>query len=219
MNDKNFYIQEMNKAKAILDSNPAQKERHEALMDLCCGCVLVAEKNQELNMEFENAALMEEFIEYASELEGYDHMINKLYEVCSRMDKTVYEHPRLMARFKRLFREVVYRIEAINGRELSLSEDLSLEISELETNIWYADRGEWDNIKSIGHLKSDPIEYSEQFEAVMDEVEKELYEHFKEEPRGMGFCFGFWSKKRELLAERGIEWKTPGEMNPRVMFD
>ena len=219
MNDKNFYIQEMKKAKAILESNPAQKERLEALMDLCCGCVLVAEQNQALQMEFENAALMKEFIVYATELEGYDHMLNQLYDVCSRMDKTVYNHPRLMSRSKRLFRDVVYRIEAVNDRELGISEDLSLEISELETNIWYADRDEWDKIKSIGHLKSDPIEYSEQFEAVIDEVEKDLYKHFKDEPRGMGFCFGFWSKKRELLAERGIEWRTPSEMNPRVMFD
>ena len=38
-------------------------------------------------------------------------------------------------------------------------------------------------------------------------------------PRGMGFCFGYWSAKRGVLAKRGIEWRDPHQMNPRVLFD
>ena len=38
-------------------------------------------------------------------------------------------------------------------------------------------------------------------------------------PRGMGFCFMYWSSKADVLARRGIFWKSPHEMNPRVMFD
>lgn len=212
-------LNEMAKAREILASNPAQKERLEALMDLCCGYVLVAKQNFALNMEFENADLMEEFMIYAEELEGYDHMLNQLYDVCSHMDETVYDHPRLMVDFKRLLRDVVYRIEAINDRELGISEDLSQQISELETNIWYADHEEWSKIKTIGILKKDPIEYSQDFEEMIAEVEEELYEHFKDVPRQLGFCYGYWRKKKELLALRGIDWKTPAEMNPQVMFD
>lgn len=44
-------------------------------------------------------------------------------------------------------------------------------------------------------------------------------EDLKDEPRGMGFCFGYWSAKRAALARRGIEWRSPSAMNPRVMFD
>ena len=167
-------------------------------------------------------ALAEELLPpLAHEAEGYDHLLNDLYSACGRMAETVCCHPRLMARFKRFYRQVVYRIESAfcNGHELELSGDLSQEISMLELNIWFADNGKWDEIMAIDLLKSDPVEWSEEFENVIDEVEKELYEYFKDESRCMGFCFEFWSRKKALLARRGLEWRTPSEMNPRVIFD
>lgn len=221
MNKKDEYIIEMNKARQILDSNSSKQERLEAIMELCYGCALVAEENIKLNMEFDNAALMEDFLVYAQEAEQYNHLLEQIYNICSRIEKTVVGHPRLMARFKRFYRQVVYRVEnaIYDGRELNLSSYLSEDISELERNIYYADKEQWQDISTIEHLKKDPIEWSEKYENVIDEVEKELYEYFKDEPRGMGFCFGYWFKKREILAQRGIEWKTPGEMNPKVRFD
>lgn len=221
MSEKKTYIEELNRNREILSGNPSQKERLEAMMEICYGCVLVAEENQRLYMEYENAGLMEEFLHYAQEIEGYDHLLQELYSACGRMEKTVTCHPRLLARFKRFYRQVVNRVEIAfcDGHELGISEDLSQEISDLERNIHFANYGEWDKIASFGHLKADPIEWSEEFEKVIDEVERELYEYFKEEERMMGFCFGFWSQKKSLLAERGIEWRTPAEMNPRVLFD
>lgn len=68
-------------------------------------------------------------------------------------------------------------------------------------------------------LKYDPVEDSEKYLAVIDEVEKKLYEQLKNEHRGMGFCFCYWSTKADILAEYGIEWRSPGVMNPRVHFD
>ena len=68
-------------------------------------------------------------------------------------------------------------------------------------------------------LQYDPIEDSEAYLSVIDEVERRLYDELKDEPRGMGSCFLYWSAKRDLLAEYGIEWRSPGVMNPRVMFD
>ena len=35
----------------------------------------------------------------------------------------------------------------------------------------------------------------------------------------MGFCHSYWSAKRAALARRGIEWRSPSAMNPRVIFD
>ena len=70
-----------------------------------------------------------------------------------------------------------------------------------------------------GHLKADPIQASEKWEEVIYEVEKEVDEELKDEPRGMGFCHAYWSAKKAALARRGIEWKSPREMNPKVMFD
>lgn len=68
-------------------------------------------------------------------------------------------------------------------------------------------------------LKYDPVEDSEAYLAVIDEVERRLYEELKDEPRGMGFCFRYWSAKRDILEEYGITWRSPKMMNPRVMFD
>lgn len=50
-------------------------------------------------------------------------------------------------------------------------------------------------------------------------VQIEGCEQLKDEPRGMGFCHIYWSTKRAALARRGIEWRSPSAMNPRVMFD
>lgn len=74
-------------------------------------------------------------------------------------------------------------------------------------------------IDEIRHLRYDPIQFSEAWEENIYDVEKELDEHFKDEPRYMGFCFTYWSAKRAALAKRGIEWRSPQIMNPRTRFD
>jgi hypothetical protein len=77
-----------------------------------------------------------------------------------------------------------------------------------------------DNWNSLScHLKIDPIQASEKWEEVIYDVEKEVNEELKDESRGMGFCHAYWGAKRAALARRGIEWKSPSAMNPRVMFD
>jgi hypothetical protein len=35
----------------------------------------------------------------------------------------------------------------------------------------------------------------------------------------MGFCFAYWSARREVLEAHGIQWRSPHIMNPHVMFD
>ncbi len=68
-------------------------------------------------------------------------------------------------------------------------------------------------------LKADPIERTPAWEATYYEVEKECDRRLGDTPRGMGFCFAHWSTMRQVLAERGIRWRSPSVMNPRVMFD
>lgn len=70
-----------------------------------------------------------------------------------------------------------------------------------------------------GHLLFDPIERSPEWEDIIYDVEKACDRRLKRVPRCMGFCFEYWSVKREELAKRGIEWRSPHQMNPRVMFD
>lgn len=69
------------------------------------------------------------------------------------------------------------------------------------------------------HLKFDPVERTAEMERVIEEVERECEEELKDMPRGMGFCFAYWSVRKGALARRGIEWHSPGAMNPNVIFD
>lgn len=71
-------------------------------------------------------------------------------------------------------------------------------------------------------MKRDPIEddptFREIIESVNQQVERELDEiGIKDQ---WGSCFTYWDiKKRILLNQYGIEWKSPRELNPRVVFD
>ena len=69
------------------------------------------------------------------------------------------------------------------------------------------------------HLHFDPVERTPEWEDNYYEVEKECDRQLGNTPRGMGFCFGYWSTLRQVLAERGIMWRSPSELNPKVMFD
>ena len=72
----------------------------------------------------------------------------------------------------------------------------------------------------IGHLRTDPVEYTWEWEKIYYDVEDELDRRLANVPRQMGFCFQYWAMKRELLMEKyGIDWHSPSQMNPRVMFD
>lgn len=73
---------------------------------------------------------------------------------------------------------------------------------------------------TIGSLKRDPVEYTCKWEEIYYDVEEYLDERFANAPRKMGFCFEYWSVKREYLkVNYNIDWKSPAQMNPRVMFD
>lgn len=69
------------------------------------------------------------------------------------------------------------------------------------------------------HLKFDPVEMTGEWEEVIYDVESECDRLLKDENKGMGYCYSYWSTKRSVLAKHGIEWSSPAAMNPRVMFD
>ncbi|MDE6266861.1 MAG: hypothetical protein K2M07_05885 [Muribaculaceae bacterium] len=73
---------------------------------------------------------------------------------------------------------------------------------------------------TLGRLRCDPVEYTLKWEEIYYDVEDYLSERFADVPRKMGFCHSYWSAKREYLKERyNIEWRSPKQMNPRVLFD
>ncbi|MBQ0081220.1 MAG: hypothetical protein KBS95_06720 [Alistipes sp.] len=99
-------------------------------------------------------------------------------------------------------------IKSIDGDIQLLRDYLNMKISVKE---WCQKYGR--------HLLFDDVERSLKWEENIFEVEQEINKELQNEPRGMGFCFVYWSKKRSALLRRGIEWRSPRVMNPRVMFD
>ena len=193
----------------------------DAYCQVCCGDVLVAEENlRKQSREWENSSLAKEFLDIATYLEGYDHMLERLYSAVSRMVDTIFERPRLKLKLLDFELMVLRRIEAQTGHDMSICEHVSNELSFYYRNIKYADSGDFASIEQRGNLKHDPIEWSAEYERIIDDVEKKVGELLSDEPRGMGFCFSYWNTKANVLSEYyGIEWRSPAIMNPGVIFD
>lgn len=66
-------------------------------------------------------------------------------------------------------------------------------------------------------LKHDPVEASEAYLAVIDEVEEKIAKN--RTMKGLGSCHEIWHLKFVYLMEKGIEWQSPSMLNPHVMFD
>ena len=74
-----------------------------------------------------------------------------------------------------------------------------------------------ERLRSRRSLKHDPIEMSEEYLAVIDEVEEKV-----DKSRtifGLGACHEIWHLKFQYLLEKGITWHSPAMLNPHVMFD
>ncbi|MDE6288809.1 MAG: hypothetical protein K2M00_08515 [Muribaculaceae bacterium] len=71
----------------------------------------------------------------------------------------------------------------------------------------------------VGHLRVDPVEFTERWEKIYYDLSDELDRLLADEPRRMGYCFMYWEAKARLLRKAyGIEWRSPRAMNPGVMF-
>lgn len=192
----------------------------DAYWNVMCGDVLLAENNlRENRNQWEIASLAREFIRYGKILEGFDHMLDSIYSAVERMADCVYEHPRLKKKLLELESLVLLRIESLHDRDLSVTEDIDREINRLGFNIEYADNGRLDLIVDDGHLKHDPVEWTARWEEVVDEADRIVDRKLAGHPRGMGFCFAYWHERKIALGKFGVDWRSPAEMNPGVMFD
>ena len=73
-------------------------------------------------------------------------------------------------------------------------------------------------LQGKGGLKIDPIEKTEEFMNVFDEVHEEALEIIEKEG-DLNLCHQMWGILSELYAKRGIFWRSPALMNPNVRFD
>ena len=72
-------------------------------------------------------------------------------------------------------------------------------------------------MKRRRNLRHDPVEMTEEYLAVIDEVDEKIEKN--REYRGFGSCHHVWSLKTDYLAEKGIAWRSPVILNPKVRFD
>ena len=114
-------------------------------------------------------------------------------------------------------------------KQLQMSEEQSEDLTEEEVQKHIEELERFIDIEHVSyaeykkhssrHLDFDEIERTPLWEKINYQFEVETDKLLGDEPRGMGFCFGYWSAKRGVLAKRGIEWRDPHQMNPRVLFD
>lgn len=184
-------------------------------------CVSVAENDLAEEQVWEIPYLIKEFMRYAEPLEGYDHMLNVLYYAVKKISGTVFEHPRLKLRLLEFQLLIVNRIECMSGHELSESEDLTEKIHCYSRKIALADKGELDKIETeTDGYGRDPIEWTQRWEEVVDEANRETFAALADTPRTPGFCIRFWQERAKILSTRfALEWHTPVEINPDKKFE
>lgn len=68
-------------------------------------------------------------------------------------------------------------------------------------------------------MLKDPIENTKDYILAMEQIDPILDKEFPPDQYMMGTCYKYWARKKELLRKKGIEWKTPAEMNPNIRFD
>lgn len=70
-------------------------------------------------------------------------------------------------------------------------------------------------------FRVDPVEDNSEFASVLLRAQLEVDAELAGEDRlSMGFCHLFWRTKQRILREHyGLEWRTPAELNPEVLFD
>ena len=193
-------------------------------MKLCCQYIKEAKEIlREQDGPWKVTELVKKYIRLADWLKGYEHLTNSLYSTNEEMLDMIFEHPRLKRKLLYIQLDVLHDIEiqsgAPFGTTLAQTEETMKEINFINECISLADCGRLDEIPHIGHLRNDPVEWTAQWEKVVDEADREAYKHLEDMPRGMGWCHGFWHERREALERLGVKWRSPASMNPRVMFD
>ena len=69
-------------------------------------------------------------------------------------------------------------------------------------------------------LNHDPLENDPRFQDIIAQAEREAELKLADTPQGLGYCHLFWATQKQILIEKyGIDWHTPAEMNPDVLFD
>lgn len=188
-------------------------------LQTCIECQEAAKRCMAEDIRWEIASIVRRFVEQADSLQLEEYYLDQLYDIGSELDDMLYDHPRLSLQLAEMMRSIEMRIQIRDLGEPCPDSEWKDTILYLKQNINWADQGLLDKIVDRRPLKHDPVEWTRQWEEVIDEVEQKTYKKLKGEPRGMGFCFSYWPALHSALLKYGIEWRNPRQMNPRVIFD
>ncbi len=179
------------------------------------------EYSQEMQM-WKNIPLAKECVQLLKDIEDPEEKPMGKALACEAIVAQLpeYDVPRLVLSILHYKLQLVKESEEQDPERYPTEEEVSSEIQRLSDYI-DTDRLSADAFreKYNRHLKADPVERTPEWEENYYEVEQECDRRLKDIPRGMGFCHAYWPTLRAVLAEHGIEWHSPSELNPRVMFD
>ena len=204
---------------AVSEDRAGEGTDPQRLSEICEECLAKAEEADKDRRPWDVAEYARRYADAADILKGYEHMLNSLYSWNSKLLDLIVDRPRLKLRLCRIHLSVLRWIEALQGHELGMADDLADEIRELSGCISLANEGRLDEIPQTELLKRDPVEWTAAWENVIDEADRMAYGELKDVPMHMGWCFAFWSARAVALGKFGIEWRSPGLMNPGVIFD
>ena len=69
-------------------------------------------------------------------------------------------------------------------------------------------------------LLYDPVEDTIEYQNIRDELESELFKLMQNVDVKMGRSYKYWSLKKRILKQKyNIDWKSPPEMNPGIIFN
>lgn len=184
---------------------------------------LMRENSQEMRM-WKNIPLAKECVQLLKDIDDPEETPMGKALACEAIIQQLpeYDVPRLVLSILHYKLQLVKESEEYDPERYPTEEEVVNEIQRLSD---YIDTehvsSEWFRKLYHRHLQSDPIERTPEWENNYYEVEKECDRRLGlgDTPRGMGFCFDYWSTLRQVLAERGIKWHSPSELNPKVMFD
>ena len=180
-------------------------------------------ENAEDMREWRNLPLADEFMQLLRGIDDAEEQgIGQVRAIEAMVDYLPeYDVPRRVLAIRRYEQEqLALSSEDDLKNDPYLAEELSEHIRKLEDYIDTEHVSDSEFREKYGrHLKSDPVERTSEWEENFYGVEQETDRRLGDTPRGMGFCFAYWSVLRNVLAERGIKWQSPHELNPRVMFD
>lgn len=69
------------------------------------------------------------------------------------------------------------------------------------------------------NIKHDPVEDTAEYKKIEAELEQKIKDKIGDNDM-FGFCHIYWDTKKIILKkDYNIDWKSPAELNPHIIFD